>query len=122
MIGPKMPAKYASGCCARPREPAEHLAVPVARDGDPLQMYIEETEKNSAISWTEPTASTVRPSSTLKQSLRVSALFSATQYGSSSSGQGLKISNYFCLELAAEFRESPRHGEGKYPDYSEDRT
>jgi hypothetical protein len=43
----------------------------------------------------EPTASMARPSSTLKQSLGVSALFSATQYGSSSSRQDLKISNIF---------------------------
>jgi hypothetical protein len=33
-------------------DPAEHLAVPVARDGDPLPVYIEETEKNFAIGWT----------------------------------------------------------------------
>jgi hypothetical protein len=31
---------------------AEHLAVPVARDGDPLPVYIEETKKNFAIGWT----------------------------------------------------------------------
>jgi hypothetical protein len=33
-------------------DPAEHLAVPVARDGDPLPVYIEETKKNFAIGWT----------------------------------------------------------------------
>jgi hypothetical protein len=33
-------------------DPAEHLAVPVARDGDPLPVYIKETEKNFAIGWT----------------------------------------------------------------------
>ena len=33
-------------------DPAEHLAVPVACHGDPLPVYIEETEKNLAISWT----------------------------------------------------------------------
>jgi hypothetical protein len=41
------------------------------------------------------TAWTARPSSTLKQSLGVSALFSATQYGSSSSRRDPKISNIF---------------------------
>jgi hypothetical protein len=33
-------------------DPADHLAVPLARDGDPLPVYIEETEKNFAIGWT----------------------------------------------------------------------
>jgi hypothetical protein len=33
-------------------EPADHLAVPLARDGDPLPVYIEETDKNFTIGWT----------------------------------------------------------------------
>jgi hypothetical protein len=33
-------------------EPADHLAVPLARDGDPLPAYIEETDKNFTIGWT----------------------------------------------------------------------
>ena len=33
-------------------DPADHLAVPLARDGDPLPVYIKETEKNFAIGWT----------------------------------------------------------------------
>jgi len=33
-------------------DPAGHLAVPLARDGDPLPVYIEETEKNFTIGWT----------------------------------------------------------------------
>jgi hypothetical protein len=33
-------------------DPADHLAVPVARDGDPLPVYIAETEKNFVIGWT----------------------------------------------------------------------
>jgi hypothetical protein len=45
----------------------------------------------------EPTASTARPSSTLRQSLGVSALFSATQYGPSSSRQDPKIFKYLWL-------------------------
>jgi hypothetical protein len=32
-------------------DPADHLAVPLARDGDPLPVYIEETEKNFVIGW-----------------------------------------------------------------------
>jgi hypothetical protein len=31
---------------------ADHLAVPLARDGDPLPVYIEETDKNFTIGWT----------------------------------------------------------------------
>ena len=33
-------------------DPADQLAVPAAREGDPLPVYIEETEKNFAIGWT----------------------------------------------------------------------
>ena len=33
-------------------EPADHLAVPLAREGDPLPVYIEETDKNFTIGWT----------------------------------------------------------------------
>jgi len=33
-------------------EPAGHLAVPLARDGDPLPVYIEDTDKNFTIGWT----------------------------------------------------------------------
>jgi hypothetical protein len=33
-------------------DPADHLAVPLARDGDPLPVYIEETDKNFTIAWT----------------------------------------------------------------------
>jgi hypothetical protein len=33
-------------------EPADHLAVPLARDGDPLPVYIDESEKNFTIGWT----------------------------------------------------------------------
>src|SRR5258708_37888889 len=33
-------------------EPANHLAVPLAREGDPLPIYIEETDKNFTIGWT----------------------------------------------------------------------
>jgi hypothetical protein len=33
-------------------DPADHLAVPLARDGDPLPVYLEETDKNFAIGWT----------------------------------------------------------------------
>jgi hypothetical protein len=32
-------------------DPADHLAVPVARDGDPLPVHIEETDKNFTIEW-----------------------------------------------------------------------
>lgn len=32
-------------------DPADHLAVPLARDGDPLPVYIEETDKNFTIAW-----------------------------------------------------------------------
>jgi hypothetical protein len=59
-------------------------------------VYIEETAKSFAIGWT----GTYRIDGnafayTLKRSLGVSALFSATQYGSSSSRQDLNISNIF---------------------------
>jgi hypothetical protein len=33
-------------------DPSDHLAVPLAHDGDPLPVYIEETDKNFAIGWT----------------------------------------------------------------------
>ena len=33
-------------------EPGDHLAVPLARDGDPLPVFIEETDKNFTIGWT----------------------------------------------------------------------
>jgi hypothetical protein len=33
-------------------KPADHPAVPLARDGDPLPAYIEETGKNFTIGWT----------------------------------------------------------------------
>ncbi len=33
-------------------DPSDHLAVPLARDGDPLPVYLEETDKNFAIGWT----------------------------------------------------------------------
>jgi hypothetical protein len=32
-------------------EPADHLAVRLARDGDPLPVYIEETDKTFTIAW-----------------------------------------------------------------------
>ena len=33
-------------------DPADHLAVPLARDGDPLPVYIEENDKNFTVGWT----------------------------------------------------------------------
>jgi hypothetical protein len=33
-------------------EPADRLAVPLAREGDPLPIYLEETDKNFTIGWT----------------------------------------------------------------------
>ena len=33
-------------------EPADHLAVPLAQDGDPLAVYIEETDTTFTIAWT----------------------------------------------------------------------
>lgn len=32
-------------------DPADHLAARVARDGDPVELYFEETETNFAIAW-----------------------------------------------------------------------
>jgi hypothetical protein len=32
-------------------EPGDHLAVPLARRGDPLPVYIEETDKTFTIAW-----------------------------------------------------------------------
>jgi hypothetical protein len=32
-------------------EPGDHLAVPLARQGDPLPVYIEETDKTFTIAW-----------------------------------------------------------------------
>ena len=32
-------------------EPGDHLAVPLARQGDPLPAYIEETDKTFTIAW-----------------------------------------------------------------------
>lgn len=32
-------------------DPADHLAAPLAHDGDPLPVYIEETNTNYAIGW-----------------------------------------------------------------------
>jgi hypothetical protein len=32
-------------------DPADHLAVPVARDGEPLPVHIEETDKTFTIEW-----------------------------------------------------------------------
>lgn len=33
-------------------DPADHLALPLARDGDALSIHIEETDTNFAIGWT----------------------------------------------------------------------
>jgi hypothetical protein len=33
-------------------DPADHLAVPLAQDGDPLPVYLEETDNSFAIGWT----------------------------------------------------------------------
>ena len=33
-------------------EPADRLAVPLAREGDPLSIYLEETDKNFTVGWT----------------------------------------------------------------------
>jgi len=33
-------------------DPADHLALPLARDGDVLSIHIEETDTNFAIGWT----------------------------------------------------------------------
>ncbi len=33
-------------------DPSDQLATPVARDGDPLPVHIEETDTNFAIAWT----------------------------------------------------------------------
>lgn len=76
-------------------EPADHLAVPVARDGDPLPVYIEETDQNFTVGWmgtycidgqafiySERNSGRVRPSL-------------ATQHSTSSSRLDLKISNIF---------------------------
>jgi len=38
-------------CDAWLLEPDEHLAVPVAQEGDPLPVHIEETDKTFAIEW-----------------------------------------------------------------------
>ncbi len=72
-------------------EPTDHLAVPVARDGDPLPVYIEETDQNL---W-EPTASMAKPSSTRNETQAASAPSLATQHSTSSSRLDLKISNIF---------------------------
>ena len=33
-------------------DPADHLAMPVAREGEPLPVHIEDTATNYAIDWT----------------------------------------------------------------------
>src|SRR6266481_5821140 len=76
-------------------EPADHLAVPLARDGDTLPVYIEERTRTSPLVGQEPTASTAERSSTLNETQAGSAPSSATQHGMSSSRQDLKISNIF---------------------------
>jgi hypothetical protein len=67
----------------------------VDREGDPLPVYIEETARNFAVGWTGTHRVDGKAFVYSEQSLGVSALFWATQYGSSSSRQDLKISNIF---------------------------
>jgi hypothetical protein len=72
-------------------EPADHLAVPLAREGDPLPVYIEETDKNFTIGWTGTYRIDGPAFVSQNESQAVSGPSSATQHDTSSSRLALKI-------------------------------
>jgi hypothetical protein len=76
-------------------DPSDHLAARLARDGDPEELYFEETEATFAIGWRATTRSTATHSYTSTATPPASLRSSDIQPAVSLSWVDRKISNIF---------------------------
>ncbi len=76
-------------------DPEDHLAARLARDGDPEDVYFEETDARFAIGWKGESELTAAPSSTSTTIPVVSLPFSATPSAALRNGVDREISNIF---------------------------
>ena len=76
-------------------DPEDHLAARLARDGDPENVYFEETDKRFAIGWKGEYRIDGTPSFTSTAIPVVSLLSSATPSAGSQNGVDREISNMF---------------------------